>query len=126
MACRPLRDAELQALTLSHGEGVRALVGAQRFALLVQDLALGHVDALGQPAAGVPVRDEADVVAVRLVGHGEATGSGLGANLGLGGGVRQRENAVLKLFVGQHAQHVGLVLGPVGGAVQFRVASVSR
>ncbi|CNH53050.1 Uncharacterised protein [Mycobacterium tuberculosis] len=28
---------------------------------------------------------------------------------------------MLELFVGEHAEHVGLVLGPVGGAVQFAV-----
>ena len=29
---------------------------------------------------------------------------------------------MLELFVGEHAEHVGLVLCPVGGAVQFAVA----
>ena len=67
---------------------------------------------VGEPAAGVAVRDEADVVAVGLVGDGEAARGRLGAHLGLRRGRAEREHRVRELLGGEHAEHVGLVLGP--------------
>ena len=63
------------------GEGVRALMRTDDLAGLVHDVARTRPEALGQETRGVPVGDEADVMAVGLGCHGEATGGGLGANL---------------------------------------------
>ena len=59
---------------------------------------------------------------VGFFGHGQPTRFRFGANLSLGRGVSQREHGVLELLMGQHAQHIALVLGPVCGTVQFRVS----
>ena len=77
---------------------------------------------LGQPAARVAVGDEADVVRVRLVGHAQPACCGLGADLRLGGRGAEREHRVRELVGGEHAQHVGLVLGPGARPVQLAVA----
>jgi hypothetical protein len=50
----------------------------------VDDRARLRAEPLAQEAGGVAVGDEADVVAVRLVGHAEAALGGQGAHLGLG------------------------------------------
>ncbi len=72
---------------------------------------------LPRNALGVAGRDEADVVAVGLVGDGQAAAGGLLADLRLGG-VADREQRVTQLLGGQHTQHVGLVLVAVDGAAQ--------
>ena len=95
---------------------------AEHLAVGVFDEAGAHCDVVAQPGAGITFGDEADVVGVGLLRHGEAALCRLRTYLCLGGGVRQREPGVLELFVGEHAEHVGLVLGPVGSAVQFAVA----
>ena len=61
------READVEALALADGEGVRALVLTDHGARAVEDLALLGADAVGEPAAGVAVGDEADVVAVGLL-----------------------------------------------------------
>src|SRR5699024_2223910 len=62
-----------QPASLTDREPVRAPVLPNDLtAPLVDDLALVLAEPLGQPAAGVTVGDEADVVAVGLLGHGEA------------------------------------------------------
>ena len=66
---------------------------------------------------GVAVGDEADVVAVRLVGDGQAAGGGLLADLVLGDAA-EREHGPVQLRAGQDGQHVGLVLGRVHAAQQ--------
>ena len=95
---------------------------AEYLAVGVFDETGAHCDVVAQPGAGITFGDEADVVGVRLLRHGEAALCRLRTHLCLGGGVRQGEPGVLELFVGEHAEHVGLILGPVGGAVQFAVA----
>ena len=95
---------------------------AQHLAVGVFDEAGAHCDVVAQPGAGITFGDEADVVGVGLLRHGEAALCRLRTYLRLGGGVRQGEPGVLELFVGEHTEHVGLVLSPVGGAVQFAVA----
>ena len=47
---------------------------------VVHDRAGGRAELLGQEAASVAVGDDADVVAVGLVRHGPAAGSGVGAD----------------------------------------------
>ena len=95
---------------------------AEHLAVGVLDEAGAHLNVVAQPGAGVAFGDEADVVGVRLLCDGETAFCRLRTHLCLGGGVSQREPDVLELLVGEHAEHVGLVLRPVGGAVQFAVA----
>ena len=114
--------AQCQALALAYGVCLRAGVLAEHLTVGVLDEAGAHCDVVTQPGAGITFGDEADVVGIRLLRHGEAALCRLRAYLCLGGGVRQGEPGVLELFVGEHTEHVGLVLGPVGGAVQFAVA----
>jgi hypothetical protein len=62
--------AHAQAAALADGEGVGAFVLAEDGAGLVDDRAGGVAQVAGQESLGVAVGDEADVVAVGLVGHG--------------------------------------------------------
>ena len=74
----------------------------------------------GQEALRVAVGDEADVVAVRLVGDREPAPRRLGANFDFGR-VAEREYGVAQLSRGEHGQHIGLVLAGIGGPVQDSV-----
>src|SRR3954454_20458178 len=112
--------ADAQALALADGEGVGAVVLAQDGAGGVDDLAGRLAELPGQEAAGVAVGDEADVVAVRLVGDGQPAPGRFGADLGLGG-VAEREQGVGELVGGEDGEYVGLVLAGVGGPVQDSV-----
>ena len=67
---------------------------------------------LAQPAGVVAVGDEADVVGVGLLGDQQAARGRLRAHLRLGG-VAEREQRVGQLLLGEHAEHVGLVLAAV-------------
>ncbi len=112
--------ADAQALALADGEAVRAVVGAEPGAGLVDDVAFRLPEAGGEEALGVTVGDEADVVAVGLLRDRQAAALCLGADLVLRGhGVAQREHGVGELPLVQDAEDVRLVLGLVGGAVQF-------
>ena len=71
-----------------------------------------------QEARGVAVGDEADVVAVRLVGDGQPAGLGLAAHLRPWRVSPSGNIACADLARGQDAEDVGLVLGLVDGAVQ--------
>ncbi len=64
-----------------------------------------------------PDGDEADVVAVRLLGDRQTAAGRLGADLRLGG-VPDRERGVTQLSGGQHREHVRLVFVGVDGAAQ--------
>ncbi len=113
---------DAQALALAHGEAVHAAVLAEHLAGLVVHQHAGLLaEPVGEELAGVAVRDEADVVAVRLLGHGQAALGRLRPDLGLGG-VTEREQRVPQLLAGQRGQHVGLVLASVGAAPQLRAS----
>ena len=116
------RGADREPLALPDGERGGALVRTEGVAVTVQDVAGRRRHPLSQPASGVAVRNEADVVGVRLVGDRETALRGFGAHLGLGRRGAEREHRVRELVLGEHTQHVGLVLGPGAGAVQFAVA----
>ena len=100
------RNSKVQPLALADREGRGTLVLADDIARAVQDLTLLCTHPIGEPAAGVTVRDEADVVAVRLVCDTEAALGGLGTHLGFRRRLGQREHAVRELFGGEHTQHV--------------------
>ena len=85
----------------------------------VEDLAALGADPLGEPAAGVAVGDEADVVAVGLLRDGQAARGGLGAHEAFDGVVPEREVGVGELLGRQHAEHVGLVLRGIRCPVQL-------
>src|SRR5699024_1217017 len=110
---------EAEPAALTDGEAVGPPVPADDLAgALVDDLALLLAEALGEPAAGVAVGDEADVVAVRLLGHGEAALGRLDADVGLRR-VPEGEEGPRELVLVEHPEDVGLVLGRVDGAVQL-------
>ena len=81
-------------------------------------------DAGTQESAGVTGGDEADVVRVGLGGQGETTRGRLSAHLGLRRRRTEREHGVGELLGGENTEHVGLVLCPGGGAVQFAAAVI--
>ena len=114
--------ADPQALALADGEPEGAVVAAEHLAARVVDESRRRQRAgpqlLAQPAGGVAVGDEADVVAVGLVGDLQAAALGLVPDLGLRG-VAEREQRVRELLLGEHAEHVGLVLAHVDGAVHL-------
>ena len=97
---------------------------AEHGAIPVDDLTRRCAELLVEPAAGVTVGDEADVVRVGLLREREPARLRLGAHLGLRGRRTEREHRVRELLAGEHAEHVGLVLRPGGGAVQLAVAVV--
>src|SRR6056300_271821 len=63
---------QLKTFPLTHGVGVGALVRAHHLALGGQNLPLLLPHTLGEPPAGVAIRDKANVVAVGFVGNNEA------------------------------------------------------
>ena len=95
---------------------------ADLLAVLVEDRPVTQFDLLCEPAAGVPVGDEADVVGVGLLGHGDAAFGGFGPYLVLGRGGTEREHRVLQLIGVEHAEDIGLILCPGRGAVELMPA----
>jgi hypothetical protein len=93
-------------------------VRADDFARAVHDRPGLGAQPLGKKPARVAVRDEADVVRVRLVGHGQPAPLGLGAHRGLGR-TAEREDRVRQLPGVEHAEHVRLVLGRIDRAMQL-------
>src|SRR4051794_3827941 len=81
-----LAVGDAQAAALADRVAGDALVPAERAAVGVDDLArLGRVGAeAGDEVAVVALRDEADVLALGLVGERQAEAAGVGAGLGLG------------------------------------------
>ena len=113
---------EPEPLALADREPVGAVVLPELLAGLVEDRAAlvggALAELLAQPAGGVAVRDEADVVAVRLVRDQQAALGGLHAHVRLGRAA-EREHRVPQLLLVEHAEHVGLVLAVVDGAVHL-------
>lgn len=114
------RLLDVEALALADGELVDALVFLQDVALLILDQARSQTDVLAQERLGVAVRNEADVIGIRLLCHGKSVPSGLFPNLRLRG-VSYREHAVVEFLAGQHAEDVGLVLLRVVAAAQVAI-----
>ena len=85
----------------------------------VDDVPGRGADLLGEPAAGVAVGDEADVVAVGLLRDGESALGRLGAHERLRRRRSEREVGVRELLGGEHAEHVGLVLRGIRRPVQL-------
>jgi hypothetical protein len=85
---------------------------------VVDDLARSLAEATAEEARCVAVRDEADVVAVRLVSDSEPSPCRLRTNGGLPGSA-QREHGAGELTGGEHAEHVGLILVGIRRAVQL-------
>src|SRR5487761_1177952 len=111
------RAADAQALALADGEAVRALVLADHAAAGVHDLAGRLAEPAGQELPGVAVGDEAHVVAVRLVGDGQAAGGGLQAGV-MAGADRveaERHGPV------EHRRELDLLVAP-----QARVGGTAR
>src|SRR5690606_26166859 len=104
------RAVQTQTATLPDGEPIGTAVLTDDLAgSLVDDLALLLAQASGQPASGVAVGDEADVVGVGLLGHGEAALGSLLADLRLGR-VTEGEEGTGELLLVEHAKDIGLVL----------------
>ena len=96
---------------------MHAVVFGEHRAACVDHGAAAHADAAAEERPGVAGRDEADVVAVGLLGDGQPAAGRLLADLRLGC-VADREQRVTQLLGGQHTEHVGLVLVAVDGAAQ--------
>src|SRR5262245_34998107 len=79
------RGGDPQPLALPDGETVGAVMGAELGAVLGHDAPGRAAQAGGQERPGVPVGDEADVVAVRLVRDRQPPRRSLGPDLLLGG-----------------------------------------
>ncbi len=113
------RAVDPQAAPLADGEAIAAVVAADHLAIEVHDGPGSRAQPAPQEATGVTIGDEADVVAVGLVGHSQPAAGRLGTHLVLGA-VTEREHGPAQLIAGQHGQHVGLVLGHVDAAHQPR------
>ena len=79
-------------------------------------------DLLGEPALGVAVGDEADVVGVGLLRDREPATRGLFAHERLRRRVAEREVGVRELLCREHAEHVALVFRLGARTVQLAVA----
>ena len=116
----PLAVGDMQAAPLAHGEAGGAVVAAEQAAVDVDDLA--GLERVGPQTrhhvAVVAAGHEADVLAVRLGGDGEAQAMGVGADGGLVEAA-QREAQESQLLGGGREQEIALVLGRVGGAMQL-------
>ena len=117
---RRLRTAQPQAAALADGVVDDAVVAAGHAAVRIDDLAgLGGARAQGLHDPGVgAVRHEADVLAVRLGGHGEAQAPGQRAGLGLGPSAQGKAQELELLSRGRE-QEIALVAAGIGGAVQL-------
>src|SRR5271166_220312 len=104
--------ADAKSLALADGESVGAVVPADHGAVGLDDLARDVAQPALQEAPGVAVSDEADVMAVWLVGDPEAPAGGLLAYLLLRR-VPERKHGAAQLVARQHAEHVRLILGRV-------------
>ena len=76
---------------------------------------VGRQPGLEERLAAAGGRDEAHVLAVGLVGGGEAEPGGLGAHVGLGEVAHREPDAGQRRLV-EHVDDVGLVLGGIGAA----------
>jgi hypothetical protein len=108
-----------EAASLTDGEPVGAgMPSEDRPAHRVDDLPGRLPQPAGEPSAGVPVRNEADVMTVRFAGYGEPARGRLGPDLVLGRPT-EREERTGKLIRIEHPEYVGLVLGGVDRSMQF-------
>jgi len=117
------RDPQPEPSALADGELVGSGVVTHVGAVGVHDVSRLHAQPRGEVTGGVAVRNEADVVAVRLPGDQQTAGGCLGTHIGLHH-VVQGEDAPTQLGLLQHPQHVGLILGTIGRAVQVDVVAV--
>ncbi|CAB5014900.1 unannotated protein [freshwater metagenome] len=98
---------------------MRPVVGSELLAgLSIADDPLLLAEPGREEIAGAPVGDEADVVAVGLLGDQQSAVERLGAH-GLLMVVAQRKHRALELRGLEHREHVGLILGRVCRAVKF-------
>lgn len=111
------RDAE--SLALSEGVGGEALVLAEELAIAMDDRswAKGLGRGAAEKARDPLVTDEADVLALALVGGGQSAFGGQGPDRLLGHRA-ERETRMGELFLAQRKQEIGLILEPVGGATE--------
>ena len=113
------RAVQTQAAALAHGEAMRSRVspdhGPRR---RVHEIPRRRAERPGQEAARITVRDEADVVGVRLAGDREAARGGLFPDPRLRR-VAEREVCAGQLVGGQDTEDIRLVLRRVGGTVQL-------
>ena len=119
-----IAQGHAQAAPLADGEVVDALVPADLGAVLQDDRAgpggcVGGMigDGLVDEPGVVAVGDEADLLALLLVGHGQADFGGEGPHLLLGE-VAEREDDVPELVLLQVEKEIGLVLVEVAAARQ--------
>src|SRR6266545_1974330 len=111
------RRGDAEAAALPHGEPVGALVAAERPPGGVDHRARLAAEAALQPAGGVAVGDEADVVGLRLGRGAQPEPGGGRAHLRLGH-LADGQLEVGQLLRAEHVEHVGLVLGGVHRSVE--------
>jgi hypothetical protein len=87
-------------------------------AVFVDDRAWRVPEFAAEERGGVPIGNEADVVAVRLVRDGKPTLGSFSANVRLHG-VAEWKHGMSQLCSGEDAEHVRLVLGRIGRPVQL-------
>ena len=115
------RAADAEAPALADGEADNAVVGAQFVAVEIDDpagIAGAGPQLLDHPRI-VAVRDETDVLAVRLFGDGHIEFPRHAAGLCLRQAA-QGKAQIAELLAGRGKQEIALVLGRIGGPVQFR------
>ena len=78
---------------------------------------------LTQKRLGVAIGNEANIVGIRLLGHGKAHLTGFFTDLRLLG-VTHWEHAPLDLLRAQHPEHVRLVFVRINGTAEVPIATV--
>src|SRR3989442_8419725 len=110
-----------ESAALSHRIQGGASMRSQRTPAAIEDWAAADWQPRRQIAGGLAARDEADLLALGLVGDGEAELAGVLADLTLGHAAEREQDAPEPLAV-QAIEHVRLILRVVDGGVQLRAA----
>ena len=103
---------------------MHALMLPQRRSFLIHNQPRTHANVLTQKRLGVAIGNEANIVGIRLLGHGKAHLTGFFTDLRLLG-VTHWEHAPLDLLRAQHPEHVGLVFIWINGAAEVPIATVN-
>src|SRR5699024_458816 len=114
---------QAKGLALTNGETVHAVVLRHGLPAGIPHQAGTQADLRAQECLSSAIRDEADVVAIWLIGDPEAGVGGLLADLGLDR-VPDREHTVCELFVGEHAEDIRLVLVRVHSTAQHAIVEL--
>src|SRR5208282_1097451 len=119
-----LADCDTEAAALSDRESMPAGVSGEASSVAIDNQAGAELRGIALPldkTRVVAVGNEANLLALGLVGGGEAQSAGAGANFGLGHRTK-RENSSRELVLPEREEKIRLIFRVVGGAHQMKPA----